>query len=173
MGVSTPLKIRLPYKTNSHFSTLFAALVVRCALLLQCVSRLLVAGQPQLWILNPPDSRREHSASSGGEDMTSKMAALQGEAHFFEESMNPGKVKEYLSRPKVGTTISLRSTCRVEFHCCIYRLAVYTDLLCVPRTIQHSGVSFRKVTLQSPRLMFAWVLLQKIGNVLQVFAAYR
>lgn len=34
--------------------------------------------------------------------MTSKMSALQGEAHFFEESMNPGKVKEYLSRPKVS-----------------------------------------------------------------------
>ncbi|CAM9465489.1 unnamed protein product [Scytosiphon promiscuus] len=28
------------------------------------------------------------------------MSALQGEAHFFEESMNPMKVKEYLSRPK-------------------------------------------------------------------------
>lgn len=33
--------------------------------------------------------------------MASKMSALQGEAHFFEESMNPMKVKEYLSRPKV------------------------------------------------------------------------
>eukprot|EP00903_Cladosiphon_okamuranus_P010648 g10069.t1 len=32
--------------------------------------------------------------------MSGKMAALQGEAHFFEESMNPMKVKEYLSRPK-------------------------------------------------------------------------
>ncbi|CAM9119436.1 unnamed protein product [Ectocarpus sp. 13 AM-2016] len=28
------------------------------------------------------------------------MSALQGEAHFFEESMNPMKVKEYLGRPK-------------------------------------------------------------------------
>lgn len=34
--------------------------------------------------------------------MSGKMAALQGEAHFFEESMNPMKVKEYLSRPKVS-----------------------------------------------------------------------
>lgn len=34
-------------------------------------------------------------------DMASKMSALQGEAHFFEESMNPMKVKEYLGRPKV------------------------------------------------------------------------
>lgn len=34
--------------------------------------------------------------------MSGKMAALQGEAHFFEESMNPMKVKEYLSRPKVN-----------------------------------------------------------------------
>lgn len=34
--------------------------------------------------------------------MASKMSALQGEAHFFEESMNPMKVKEYLSRPKVS-----------------------------------------------------------------------
>ncbi|CAM9515000.1 unnamed protein product, partial [Choristocarpus tenellus] len=33
--------------------------------------------------------------------MSKKMAALQGEAHFFEESMNAAKVKEYLSRPKV------------------------------------------------------------------------
>ncbi|CAM9291460.1 unnamed protein product [Discosporangium mesarthrocarpum] len=33
--------------------------------------------------------------------MSRKMAALQGEAHFFEESMNPAKVKEYLGRPKV------------------------------------------------------------------------
>ncbi|CAM9943759.1 unnamed protein product [Ectocarpus sp. 12 AP-2014] len=32
------------------------------------------------------------------------MSALQGEAHFFEESMNPMKVKEYLGRPKVCTT---------------------------------------------------------------------
>lgn len=36
--------------------------------------------------------------------MASKMVALQGEAHFFEESMNPAKVKEYLSRPKVPQT---------------------------------------------------------------------
>lgn len=40
---------------------------------------------------------RKHDVSA----MSGKMAALQGEAHFFEESMNPMKVKEYLSRPKV------------------------------------------------------------------------
>lgn len=40
--------------------------------------------------------------SSEAIDMSGKMAALQGEAHFFEESMNPMKVKEYLSRPKVS-----------------------------------------------------------------------
>lgn len=38
----------------------------------------------------------------GARAMASKMSALQGEAHFFEESMNPMKVKEYLSRPKVS-----------------------------------------------------------------------
>ncbi|CAM9094981.1 unnamed protein product, partial [Ectocarpus fasciculatus] len=38
--------------------------------------------------------------AAAGTDMASKMSALQGEAHFFEESMNPMKVKEYLGRPK-------------------------------------------------------------------------
>lgn len=43
--------------------------------------------------------------------MTSKViAGLQGEAHFFEESMNPMKVKEYLSRPKVRTECFLTRT---------------------------------------------------------------
>ena len=40
--------------------------------------------------------------------MTSKMAGLQGEAHFFEESMNPLKVKEYLARPKVNSKMEMQ-----------------------------------------------------------------
>lgn len=42
--------------------------------------------------------------------MAGKMTALQGEAHFFEESMNPGKVKEYLGRPKVSERTSIPTT---------------------------------------------------------------
>lgn len=44
---------------------------------------------------------RHRDSTEGEGRMSSKMSALQGEAHFFEESMNPMKVKEYLSRPKV------------------------------------------------------------------------
>lgn len=44
------------------------------------------------------------------------MSALQGEAHFFEESMNPMKVKEYLSRPKVkrGQNLVFTSSTMIE-----------------------------------------------------------
>lgn len=46
--------------------------------------------------------------------ITSKMSALQGEAHFFEESMNPMKVKEYLSRPKVNPVLNENSSSQVQ-----------------------------------------------------------
>lgn len=50
--------------------------------------------------------------------MASKMVSLQGgEAHFFEESMNPGKVKEYLGRPKV--TLCLTNKHRASTGYCV------------------------------------------------------
>ena len=46
--------------------------------------------------------------------VTAKMNELQGgEAHFFEESLNPQKVKEYLARPKEPDKLKVSSAMHI------------------------------------------------------------
>lgn len=80
--------------------------------------------------------------------MTSKMTALQGEAHFFEESMNPAKVKEYLSRPKVRPTACIAlaiddQMAMKSFTSIAVSRMVLVGMLCISRGCLHWVCLFR------------------------------